>query len=124
MNKGIFSFFILAFFVCVSTFANNVYFRVNQLGYLEDDIKVAVAMFPNEEDDISQHSTTSITLLNGTSISIDSVKNLKSFSIINLLNGDIKDVDSVKITQPWNTMKKCVRIYFSSLKDFIKIAPI
>ena len=115
MNQGIFSFFILAFFACVSTFANNVYFRVNQLGYLEDDIKVAVAMFPNEEDDISQHSTTSITLLNGTSISIDSVKNLKSFSIINLLNGDIKDVDSVKITQPWNPMKKCVRIYFSSL---------
>ena len=77
----------------INILATNVYFRTNQLGYLEDDIKVAVAMFPKAYTNITNNS----------------------FSIINLFNGDSIAIDSIKITQPWQPMEMCARIYFSSI---------
>lgn len=87
--------YIITFAIFSTIFANakSVYIRTNQLGYLEDDIKVAVAMFPIENNNISK----------------------SSFSLININNGDTITIDSIKITPTWEPMKTCARIYFSSL---------
>lgn len=87
--------FLITFAIVSTIFANakSVYIRTNQLGYLEDDIKVAVAMFPIENNNISKNS----------------------FSLININNSDTITIDSIKITPAWEPMKTCARIYFSSL---------
>ena len=77
----------------LSTTATNIYFRVNQLGYLEDDIKVAVAMMPKTINDLSQDS----------------------IYLIDKTSGNILPVDSIKITNAWEPMEMCARIYFSSV---------
>lgn len=77
----------------LSTTATNIYFRVNQLGYLEDDIKVAVAMMPKTINDLSQDS----------------------IYLIEKTSGNILPVDSIKITNAWEPMEMCTRIYFSSV---------
>lgn len=77
----------------LSTTATNIYFRVNQLGYLEDDIKVAVAMMPKTINDLSQDS----------------------IYLIEKTSGNILPVDSIKITNAWEPMEMCARIYFSSV---------
>ena len=77
----------------LSTTATNIYFRVNQLGYLEDDIKVAVAMMPKTINDLSQDS----------------------IYLIEKTSGNILPVDSIKITNAWEPMEMCIRIYFSSV---------
>lgn len=83
--------FIIGAIICAN--ATNVYYRVNQLGYLEKDIKVAVAMMPQTIDNISA----------------------KGFSIVDKSNGKKHKVDSIKITQAWVPMEMCTRIYFSSI---------
>ena len=93
MNKTKLSFLISVFFTCVSTLANNLYFRVNQLGYLEDDVKVAVVLGREYVADLSK----------------------TDFSIIDVNNGIHYNVDSVKYMQPWEPMNTCIRVYFSSL---------
>ena len=88
------SFTLLSFILCfnISLIANNIYFRINQLGYLEDDIKVAVAMMPKSITNLS----------------------INDFTIINTLTGEQTNLDSIKITQAWEPMEMCVRLYFSS----------
>lgn len=86
---------LLILFTAVSICANatNIYYRVNQLGYLERDIKVAVAMMPKSIDNITAGG----------------------FHIESLNDGTKYAIDSIKITNAWEPMKMCARIYFSSL---------
>lgn len=93
MKKSIYILLAFLSIISISCRANSLYFRVNQIGYLCDDVKVAVVMSPNEE--ISQLAN--------------------SFLIVDVASGSTCKVDSVKITQPWEPMKSCARIYFSSL---------
>ena len=93
MKKSIYILLAFLSIISISCRANSLYFRVNQIGYLCDDVKVVVVMSPNEE--ISQMAN--------------------SFLIVDVANGSTCKVDSVKITQPWEPMKSCARIYFSSL---------
>ena len=60
--------FLITFAIVSTIFANakSVYIRTNQLGYLEDDIKVAVAMFPIENNNISKNSFSLINLYSQT----------------------------------------------------------
>lgn len=68
-------------------------FRVNQLGYLSDDVKAAVLMVAD---------TTSA--------------DYSVVDIINLDNGlSTMKPDSIVRTQPWDPMQACFRIYFSSI---------
>ena len=73
--------------------ATNIHFRVNQLGYLENDFKVAVAMMPKFIENISSDK----------------------FHITNLSSGEKYAIDSIKVTQAWEPMEMCARIYFSSI---------
>ena len=93
MKKSIYIFLAFLSIISISCRANSLYFRVNQIGYLCDDVKVAVVMSPNKE--ISQLAD--------------------SFLIVDVASGSTCKVNSVKITQPWDPMKSCARIYFSSL---------
>ena len=84
-------FYIVGAIFCTN--ASSIYYRVNQMGYLENDIKVAVAMMPKTIDYIST----------------------ESFLLENIANGNKHKIDSIKFTQPWEPMEMCARIYFSSV---------
>lgn len=93
MIKSYISTLFIILFSCIYISASNIYFRVNQLGYLEDDIKVAVAMIPKNIDDFS----------------------IENISIVNTTTGKTFDLDSIKITSAWAPMEMCVRLFFSSI---------
>lgn len=86
-------FILFAIGAIICTKATNIHFRVNQLGYLENDFKVAVAMMPKFIENISSDK----------------------FHITNLSNGEKYAIDSIKVTQAWEPMEMCARIYFSSI---------
>lgn len=92
MKKSLLFLAICNLFICQS-WATKIYFRTNQLGYLENDLKVAVAMMPKQIENI----------------------NKQEFSLINLSSGKQSNIDSIKITKAWEPMDMCIRIYFSSL---------
>lgn len=70
--------------------------RVNQVGYLEDDVKVAVMLISNQVDS---------TMLS----------DISQFTITNVNTGETKNVDYVKITDAWAPMEISLRIDFSSI---------
>lgn len=82
----------LAAMLSVSGYAQTV-IRVNQMGYLEEDLKVAVVMMPEAVDGLSVDD-----------FCVTSVDGKASFSI-----------DSVKITEAWSPMAMTARVYFSSV---------
>ncbi len=84
---------LITFTSMLTANATNIYYRVNQLGYLEEDIKVAVAMMPKVIENFSGDN----------------------ISIINLNNRERHNIDSIKVTTAWEPMEMCARIYFSSL---------
>ena len=88
-----FTLLFILLFISSHNNAANIYFRTNQVGYLEDDLKVAVAMFPNEIQSISK----------------------ADFSITNISTNKTYNIDSIRITNAWEPMKNCVRVYFSSI---------
>ncbi len=63
------------------------------MGYLENDIKVAVALMPKTLENISAND----------------------FQIKDLSSGEVYTIDSLKITQAWEPMEMSARIYFSSI---------
>ncbi len=93
MIKKIFTLLSFIHIFNISLIANNVYLRVNQIGYLEDDIKVAVAMMPNSIENLT----------------------INDFALINISTNERFNLDSIKITSAWEPMKMCARLYFSSL---------
>lgn len=70
--------------------------RVNQIGYLEDDVKVAVMLMSN-------------------SIDSSEINDISKFTITNINTNEIKTVDSVKMTDAWSPMEMSLRIDFSSV---------
>ncbi len=78
---------------CIS--AQNV-IRVNQLGYLEDDVKVAVMLVKDEV--------------------IDS-NDFKKIKIVNIKTNKSKVVDKVTETQAWESMTQSLRIDFSTITE-------
>ena len=81
--------------IAVSIFASNAQpvIRVNQMGYLEDDLKTAVVMMPETIDDLSADK----------------------FQVTSLDGKHTYNVDSIKITEAWEPMAMSARVYFSSV---------
>lgn len=80
----------------ISGYAAQNVIRVNQLGYLEDDVKIAVMLLPDTVDE-------------------SKINDLSNFSITNIATGEKKTVDAVKITDAWEPMAMSLRIDFSSV---------
>lgn len=64
MKKSLLFFVICSIFICQS-WANKIFFRTNQLGYFENDLKVAVAMIPKEIVNIDKEEFSLINISNG-----------------------------------------------------------
>lgn len=79
------------------TMAGNV-IRVNQAGYLEDDVKVAVMLMSEAVDS-------------------ETVKNVENFKITDAASGRERIVDAVKVTEPWAPSAMSLRIDFSSVTE-------
>lgn len=83
--------------VTMQAMAENV-IRVNRIGYLEDDVKVAVMLLPEAVD-------------------AGDVSNPENFTITDVSTGKRCVVDAVKITEPWAPMAMSLRIDFSSVTE-------
>lgn len=88
---------VMAFVASLCSVANaeNV-IRVNQVGYLEDDVKVAVMLMPKVID-------------------CANFNDVSQFTITNIKTGETKNVDCVKVAEAWSPMEVALRIDFSSL---------
>lgn len=95
MKKNILLSILGVFLSICSISAQNV-IRTNQLGYLEDDVKIAVMLLPDTVDE-------------------SKINDLSNFSITNVATGEKKTVDAVKITDAWEPMAMSLRIDFSSV---------
>lgn len=86
---------VLCVLTAMGIMAENV-IRVNRIGYLEDDVKIAVMLLPEE-------------------VSEEEVNNTANFIITEVSTGVQRIVDAVKITEPWSPMAMSLRIDFSSV---------
>lgn len=81
--------------VAAGVSAENV-IRINRVGYLEDDVKIAVMLMPEAADSVA-------------------VSDVNNFTITDIATGRQRTVDAVTVTEPWKPMAMSLRIDFSSV---------
>ena len=96
MKKAIISSIVLSL-VAMSMIGQSV-IRINQMGYLEDDVKIAVMLIPQGEKPINSADKSQV-------------------KIINKSTGKSQEVDAIRETDAWEPMSQSLRIDFSSVTE-------